>query len=61
MDTPHNTIDFITYLKSVYPDKVEEDPSKVGTPAYWKKVGIIELIRKVEESAGLNTLKQIKA
>lgn len=48
MKIPNLTIDFINELKTRYPDEIETDPSKVGTPEYWEKVGIIKLIQETE-------------
>lgn len=42
---PSNTIDLIKYLEDLYPDIYELDPTLVGTPEYWKKAGVIELIQ----------------
>lgn len=48
MDVPINTLDLLTLLKTKYPDKAETDPEVVGTPEYWKKIGIIELLKELE-------------
>ena len=45
---PPLTLDFIKYLEAKYPDKFELSEKEVGTPEYWKKAGIIELIRDVK-------------
>lgn len=47
MDVPSNTIDLIRLLTSRYEDKAEVDPTIVGTPEYWKKIGVIELLREL--------------
>ena len=48
MDVPSNTIEFLTVIKQQYEDKLEVDERVVGTPEYWKRVGVVELIRTVE-------------
>ena len=53
MKIPTYTADLIVMLKLQNPDKLEEDPLLVGTPEYWKRVGIVELIRSLE-AAGAN-------
>jgi len=47
MDVPSNTIDLIRILQKKYPDIAEEDEKIVGTPRYWKKIGVIELVREL--------------
>ena len=47
MDVPIATVDFINMLKIKYEDKAEVDPTVVGTPEYWKKIGVVELLREV--------------
>ena len=42
---PSNTIDLIKHLEEMYDDVFELDPTMVGTPEYWKKAGVIELIQ----------------
>ena len=42
---PSNTVDLIKYLEDIYTDLFELDPAMVGTPEYWKKAGVIELIQ----------------
>jgi len=48
--TPVYTADLINILKDVYTDKFIINESEVGTPDYWKKAGIIELIRILENN-----------
>lgn len=48
MDVPSSTIDLIKILKDKYPDVLEVDTEVVGTPEYWKKVGVVELLRDLE-------------
>jgi hypothetical protein len=48
MDVPSSTIELINLLKTQYPDKAEVDPSVVGTPEYWKSMGVVELLRDLE-------------
>lgn len=48
MTVPSSTIDLIKILKERYPDVLECNEETVGTPEYWKKVGIIELLRELE-------------
>jgi hypothetical protein len=47
------TRDQVEELKKVYKDKLECDPKYVGTPDYWKQVGVVELIRLLDNE--LNT------
>lgn len=61
MTVPSTTLDFINQLKQTYPDKAETEPKDVGTPEYWMKMGVIDLIRKVESSITTETLRQVKA
>lgn len=42
-------IEFLQLLKDEIDDKFEIDDKKVGTPEYWKRAGIIELIRQYNE------------
>jgi len=53
---PSTTIDLIKWLEEIYPDVFETDASFVGTPEYWKKAGIIELIQKLKIKASNNTI-----
>lgn len=48
MDVPSSTIDLIKKLKEQYPDKAETDPTIVGTPDFWKQIGVVELLRELE-------------
>ena len=48
MDVPSSTIDLLTLLKTKYEDKAETDPDIVGTPQYWMKVGVIQLLRELD-------------
>jgi hypothetical protein len=48
MKIPEKTKDFIEELEKIYKDKYETDENIVGTPEYWKKAGVIELIRQVK-------------
>jgi hypothetical protein len=45
---PASTEGLLEYLKEIYSDVMELDPTMVGTPEYWKKAGVIELIQKIE-------------
>jgi hypothetical protein len=56
---PSNTMDFLKYLKSIYEDKFEVEEKEVGTPSYWKKAGVIEMIRQVELKLKNLELKEI--
>lgn len=47
MDVPSSTIDLLNVLKTRYPDVACTDPEEVGTPEYWKGMGVIELIREL--------------
>lgn len=59
MNIPSSTIDFISMLEELYPDIMELDPTYVGTPDYWKKAGIIELIKKIKIKATDNSLRKV--
>ena len=48
MRVPSSTIDLIKILKEKYPDVAVTEPEEVGTPLYWKKIGVIELLRELE-------------
>lgn len=48
MNIPSNTYDLINILKTKYPNKIEIDEKIVGTPEYWKRVGIITLLEELE-------------
>ena len=48
MDIPSSTIELLNILKEHYPDKAVTDPKLVGTPEYWKHMGVVELIRDIE-------------
>ena len=61
MKIPTYTVDLLTQLKKQYPDKLEEDPLLVGTPEYWQRVGIVELIRSLEAASDGLVLKDKKA
>jgi len=61
MTVPSNTLDFLNELRSLYKDQAEVDPQYVGTPEYWKRMGVIELLRKVDASISHLSLKQVKA
>jgi len=58
MKVPSTTILLLTLLEDLYPDTMELDPTCVGTPDYWKKAGVIELIQKLKHIAGRDTLLQ---
>jgi hypothetical protein len=47
MDVPSSTIELLEVLKNKYPDLACTDPDEVGTPAYWKAMGIVELVREL--------------
>lgn len=59
MTVPSSTIDFIKELERLYPDTMELDPSYLGTPDYWKKAGIVELIQKIKVKSTNKDLKEI--
>ncbi len=61
MNVPTYTVDLLTQLKKQYPDKLEEDPLLVGTPEYWQRVGIVELIRSLEAAGAHLALRDKKA
>jgi hypothetical protein len=58
---PSLTIDLIRELKREYIDTMEIEEDIVGKPEYWKKAGVIELIRRLEAQARSIELKEIKA
>ena len=47
MNVPSSTIDLLTVLREKYPDVACTNPEEVGTPEYWKSMGVIELIREL--------------
>lgn len=47
-DIPIYTKDLIRVLKEIYPDTFIVEEEEVNTPQYWKKAGIIELIRLLD-------------
>lgn len=51
-ELPSKTIDLLLLLKEEYEDFYETDEKKVGTPEYWKKAGVIEIIKRIENSIG---------
>lgn len=52
MSIPSTTIDLVRWIEEIYPNTMELDPNEVGTPAYWKKAGIIELVNMIKIKAG---------
>lgn len=50
MIIPAKTVDLLKVLKEAYKDEMETDPKLVGTPDYFKKAGVIELIKTIEVS-----------
>ena len=48
MDVPSSTIDLINLLKEKYPDELNTNPKIVGTPEYWKTVGVVQLLRELQ-------------
>ena len=48
MDIPSSTIDFIRQLQLKYSDELMLDEKIVGTPEYWKKAGVVELLRELQ-------------
>jgi len=61
MDITTYTVDMIRQLKKLYPDVLETDPEEVGTPNYWKKVGVVELVRTLEAVSNNLALRDKKA
>jgi len=47
MDVPNSTIELLNLLKNKYPDVAWTEVDKVGSPEYWKSMGVIELIREL--------------
>lgn len=45
---PSSTIELLNILKEKYPDKYVIEDEEVGTPSYWKKAGVVELLRELE-------------
>lgn len=45
---PYTTQEFIMQLKEEYEDEYQIDEKFVGTPSYWKKAGVIEIIKRFE-------------
>lgn len=50
MNIPQLSIKLIEMLDDIYPDVMELDPTFVNTPEYWKKAGIIELIKNLKQA-----------
>ena len=48
MDIPSNSPALINMLKEKYEDKLNVDVDEVGTPTYWKKAGVVELLRELD-------------
>lgn len=46
-EIPLLTVDFVKLLELNYPNEYEFNADVVGTPEYWKKAGILELIGKL--------------
>ena len=61
MEITTYTVDMIRQLKKLYPDVLETDPEEVGTPNYWKKVGVVELVRTLEAVSNNLALRDKKA
>ena len=40
----------------MYPDVFDTDVFFVGTPEYWKKAGVIELINMLKIKSGITTI-----
>jgi len=59
MKIPSTTIDLVRLLEELYPDVMELDPTIVGTPEYWKKVGIVELIQKIKYKSTNSSLEKV--
>lgn len=59
MKVPSTTIDLVKMLDELYPDVMELDPAWVGTPEYWKKAGIIELIQKLKIKHTNSSLEKV--
>lgn len=57
---PRETKDFINLLREEYKDEMELESEYVGTPEYWKKAGVIELIRKFDFLKENLELREIK-
>jgi hypothetical protein len=53
---PTNTVDLIKWLEDMYPDVFDTDVFFVGTPEYWKKAGVIELINMLKIKSGITTI-----
>ena len=53
---PSHTIDLIKWIEEIYPDVFELDENIVGTPLYYKKAGVVELVQKLKYLAGRDTL-----
>lgn len=61
MDYPSGTSELVVLLDTLYPDKIGTDPKIVGTPEYWKQVGVIELIQKIKYQMRGTNLKNVSA
>jgi hypothetical protein len=59
MTVPSDSKSLIEKLEEIYPDKYETDP--VDLPEYWKKAGVVELLRVLRASIGSTELKDISA
>lgn len=47
---PINSIDLIEVLEKEYKDVLDVDVLSVGTPDYWKKAGVVELLRRLRHT-----------
>ena len=59
MFIPSDTRSLLEILEKTYPDSYEIE--EVSTPEYWKKAGVIELLRLIRESIGGTELKNINS
>lgn len=57
MNVPSDTRTLIRVLEDIYVDRFETEPLTVEE--YWKKAGVIELIRTLRHSVGSTELNNI--
>lgn len=64
-NVPSKTVDFIAYLDGIYPDRMDVLPDTVATADYWKRAGVIELVRtykhKLQHTSQISGVKDTEA
>ena len=57
MEVPSDTRSLLKMLEEMYPDRYEVEV--ITTEEYYKKAGVIELLRTIRQSIGSTELKDI--